>query len=47
MAVNFNQNSVWNLKPIDADSVRKEVSGLPINGEEIEMAFQTVRDQLV
>lgn len=47
MAVNFNQNSVWNLKPIPAESVRDELFGLLVNGEEIVMAFQTVRDQLV
>lgn len=47
MAVNFNQNSVWNLKPIRVDSVRDELYGLLVNGEEIIMAFQTVRDQLV
>lgn len=47
MAVNFNQNSVWNLKPIDVSEVRNEVSGLLIDGETVEMAFQTVRDQLV
>ena len=47
MAVNFNQNSVWNLKPISVDAVRTDVLGLLINGEEIVMAFQTVRDQLV
>ena len=47
MAVNFNQNSVWNLKPIEPEAVRNEVKGLLINGEEVVMAFQTVRDQLV
>lgn len=47
MAVNFNQNSVWNLKPIEPEAVRNEVMGLLINGEEVVMAFQTVRDQLV
>lgn len=47
MAVNFNQNSAWNLKPIPVDSVRREVNGLLIDGERIEMAFQTVRDQLL
>ena len=47
MAVNFNQNSAWNLKPIAVDSVRSEVNGLLIAGEQIEMAFQTVRDQLL
>lgn len=47
MAVNFNQNSVFNLKPISSASVRDELYGLLIHGEEIIMAFQTVRDQLV
>ena len=47
MAINFNQNSAWNLKPISPDAVRNEVVGLLIAGEEIVMAFQTVRDQLI
>lgn len=47
MAVNFNQDSVWNLKPISVDSVKSEVTGLLIGGEEVVMAFQTVRDQLI
>ena len=47
MAVNFNQDSVWNLKPISVDSVKSEVNGLLIGGEEVVMAFQTVRDQLI
>jgi len=47
MAVNFNQNSVFNLKPIDPNAVRGEVAGLLIEGEDIRFAFQTVRDQLV
>ena len=47
MAVNFNQDSVWNLKPISVDSVKSEVTGLLIGGEEVVMAFQTVRDQLL
>jgi len=47
MAVSFNQNSVWNLKPIGIDAVRDEVNGLLIQGEEAVMAFQTVRDQLL
>lgn len=44
MAINFNQNSVFNLKPINKDSVRDEVNGLLINGEEVHYAFQTIRD---
>lgn len=47
MAVNFNQDSVFNLKPISTDAVRNEVQGLLITGEEICYAFQTVRDQLI
>ena len=47
MAVNFNSNSVFNLKPINKESVRGEVNGLLIGGEEVMFAFQTVRDQLV
>ena len=47
MAISFNQNSAWNLKPIGVDAVRNEVNGLLIGGEEVVMAFQTVRDQVV
>ena len=47
MAVNFNQNSVFNLKPIPNEQVRAEVHNLFISGEEVECAFQTIRDQLV
>lgn len=47
MAVNFNSNSAFNLKPINVESVRSEVDGLLIAGEQIECAFQTVRDQLI
>ena len=45
--INFNQDSVWNLKPINGNDVRQEVNGLLIQGEEIIAAFKTVRDQLV
>lgn len=45
--INFNKDSVWNLKPINAGDVRSEVDGLLINGETIIAAFKTVRDQLV
>ena len=47
MAINFNSDSVFNLKPIDVESVRGEVHALLIDGEEVLMAFQTVRDQLL
>ena len=45
--INFNNNSVWNLKPIDISVVQDEVRGLLIEGEEIVSAFKTVRDQLI
>lgn len=45
--INFNKDSVFNLKPIDLSEVRGEVNGLLINGEEIVAAFKTIRDQLV
>lgn len=47
MAINFNGNSVWNLKPINISEVRNEVNGLLIPGEEPQLAFRTIRDQLV
>lgn len=47
MAVNFNHDSVFNLKPISNDEVRGEVDGLLIADEKVEFAFKTIRDQLV
>lgn len=47
MAVNFNQDSVFYLKPISNDEVRGEVDGLLIADEKVEFAFKTIRDQLV
>ena len=47
IAINIHQNSTFNLKPINKESVRGEVMGLLVNGEEIAYAFQTVRDQLI
>lgn len=47
MAVNFNQNSVFNLKPINPGGVINAVSALLVQGETVVMAFQTIRDQLV
>lgn len=47
MAINFNQDSVWNLRPIKIEAIRDDVNGLLIDGEQIVAAFQTVRDQLV
>lgn len=45
--INFNKNSVFNLKPIDVSEVRADVSGLLVGGEDIVAAFKTVRDQMV
>ena len=47
MAVNFNRESVWDLKPIPVREVRDDVLGLLLEDEEINSAFKTVRDQLV
>lgn len=47
MPINFNEDSVWNLRTIKPESVRADVNGLLIGGEVIVSAFQTVRDQLV
>ncbi len=45
--VNFNKNSVFNLKPIELSEVRNEVETFLIDGEEMICAFKTVRDQVV
>ena len=47
MAINFNQNSVWNLSPIRIEAVQQDVHGLLIKDEFIVAAFKTIRDQLV
>ncbi len=47
MAINFNQNSVFNLTQIDLNQIRDEVNGLLVDGEDAVMAFKTVRDQLI
>ena len=47
MPISFNQNSVLNLKPINVEDVRKEVTGLLVKDESVVMAFKTIRDQLV
>ncbi len=46
MAVNFNSNSVFNLKPINKESVRGEVNGLLIGGEDV-MFHSSVECELV
>lgn len=47
MAIGFNKDSVFNLKPISLAAVQNQVLGLLIQGEVCVMAFQTIRDQLV
>ena len=39
--------NTFNLKEIQLSAVRKEVSSLVVEGEEIECAFMTVRDQVI
>ena len=47
MAINFNQESVFNLSSISINEVREDVHQLLVDGEEIIYAFKTVRDQLI
>ena len=47
MAISFNKESVFNLKPIPVESVRAEINGLLVGGEGVVMAFQTVRVQVI
>ncbi|MBQ0065058.1 MAG: PH domain-containing protein [Firmicutes bacterium] len=45
--INFNTNSGWDLYPIHLKDVNPDVRGLLVPGEQLVMAFKTVRDQLV
>ena len=45
--INFNKNSVWDLKPIELSAVRDEVKGLLVLDENVISAFKTIRDQLI
>ena len=47
MSINFNQNSAFNLTPIDVNGARKDVEGLLLDGENALYAFRTIRDQLL
>ena len=47
MAINFNRESVFDLKPMNIAEVRDEVHGLLLDDEEIISAFRTVRDQML
>ena len=45
--INFNTDSVFNLKEMDNSNVRAEIANLLIDGEEVIEAFKTIRDQVV
>ncbi len=45
--INFNKNSVFDLKPIEISEVRNEIQTFLIEGEELLCAFKTFRDQVV
>ena len=47
MAINFNRESVFDLRPINISEVRNDIYGRLLEDEEILSAFKTVRDQLV
>lgn len=47
MAISFNKESVFNLKPISAGEVDKDAKELLIDDEKMIAAFKTVRDQLI
>ncbi len=47
MAISFNKESVFNLKPISNNEVDPAVGGLLVPNEQIICAFKTVRDQLI
>lgn len=47
MAINFNQNSTWDLKPITPREVDHDVADLLLEDEKICAAFKTIRDQLI
>ncbi|MBQ2801690.1 MAG: PH domain-containing protein [Lachnospiraceae bacterium] len=45
--INFSNNSVFNLKPINASEIQSDVSNLFVSGENVIGAFKTVRDQVI
>lgn len=47
MAINFNKDSVFNLKPIEVRAIKKDIMNLMVAGEEPLYAFKTIRDQVV
>ena len=47
MAINFNKDSVFNLKPLPRQELDDGILDLLVDGERIVTAFKTVRDQLI
>lgn len=45
--INFSENAVFNLKPIDEKAVQQDVTKLFVDGEIIIGAYKTTRDQVV
>lgn len=45
--INFSDNAVFNLKPINEKEVQKDVFGLFVSGESMLGAFKTIRDQVI
>ena len=45
--INFSENAVFNLKPIDEKAVQQDVTKLFVDGEIIIGAYKTIRDQVV
>lgn len=45
--IDFENSSVFKLKPIEADKVREDFHKFLIEGETIFAAFKTIRDQLL
>lgn len=45
--IDFNDSSVFKLKPIDNEDAKADISLFLIDGEEIFASFKTIRDQVV
>ncbi|MDA0147418.1 MULTISPECIES: PH domain-containing protein [Vibrio] len=45
--IDFNNSSVFKLKPIEVEKARDDFHKFLINGEQIFAAFKTIRDQVV
>ena len=45
--INFSDNTVFNLKPIEEKDVQRDVTNLFVDGERILGAYNTIRDQVI